>query len=113
MSTPDSPRLQQLFQFLESSPNDPFLLFAIAKEYDSLQAPEKTLEYYLILKEKAPDYVGLYYHLGKLYEGKGDFPEAIATYKKGMEVAKAQGDRHALSELAGAKLGIVDEEDEE
>lgn len=106
MNTPDSQRLQQLFGFLESTPEDPFLLFAIAKEYDNLGNEEKCMEYYLNLMEKAPDYVGLYYHLGKLYERKENFAEAKTTYEKGMEVAKSQGDKHALGELMGAWEGL-------
>lgn len=111
MSTPSSERLNQLFQFLEASPGDSFLLFAIAKEYEGLQASAKAMEYYHLLRDKNPDYVGLYYHLGKLYEQQDDFAEALSTYKRGMEIAKAQGDRHALSELAGAKMEIDDEDD--
>lgn len=108
MPTPTSDRLQQLFQFLEGSPDDAFILFAIAKEYENLAAEDQALDYYLQLKEKSPDYVGLYYHLGKLYERKEDFEKAIASYDEGMEVAKAQGDRHARSELMGAREYLVD-----
>jgi tetratricopeptide (TPR) repeat protein len=102
-------RLQQLLNFLESSPDDSFLLFAIAKEYEKEGIIETALQYYLQLKRSDPDYVGLYYHLGKLYEIKEDFDTAVITYQTGMEVAKKQGDKHALSELAGAKLNLVDE----
>ncbi len=111
MSTPSSERLKQLFQFLEASPGDSFILFAIAKEYEGLEATAEAFEYYQLLRDKNPDYVGLYYHLGKLYEKQEDWASALSTYKRGMEVAKAQGDRHALSELAGAKMEIDDEDD--
>lgn len=104
-----SDRLKQLQTFLEGSPDDSFILFAIAKEYEKLKEMDKALEQYLLLKSKDPEYVGLYYHLGKLYEMKEEFDEAVATYQQGMDVAKKQGDKHALSELAGAKLNLVDE----
>ena len=107
----ESTRLKQLFGFLESMPNDAFILFAIAKEYEGLKNTEKALEYYLKLTKDHTDYVGTYYHLGKLYEKSGDFPTAFRTYKAGMARAKAAGDQHALSELAGAKLELGDEED--
>ena len=101
-----SNRLQQLFQFLEQSPNEPFILFAIAKEYEGMGDIDHALEYYLRLQQHHPDYVGLYYHLGKLYEYRQDFDQALATYNKGIEVAKAANDRHAWSELAEAKMMI-------
>ena len=107
----DSPRLQQLFTFLENSPKDAFITFAIAKEYEGLGDDQKALEYYLTLCKNEPDYVGTYYHLGKLYEKLEQFDTAFQTYKDGMAVAKKAGDQHALSELAGAKLGLGDEED--
>lgn len=107
---PDT-RLKQLFSFLESSPNDAFITFAIAKEYENLNDLDKSLEYYLKLEQHTPDYVGTYYHLGKLYEMLEKFKEAFFTYKKGMQIAKKIGDQHALSELAGAKLNLGDDED--
>lgn len=107
----ESQRLQQLFGFLESMPNDAFLVFAVAKEYEGLENWEKALEYYLQLTEKHTDYVGTYYHLGKLYERLDKIPTAFQTYKTGMQIAKKAGDRHALSELAGAKLELGDDED--
>lgn len=104
-------RLKQLFTFLESSPDDAFINFAIAKEYESLGDLDKALKAYLGLTQKQPNYVGTYYHLGKLYEQKEQFNQAFATYKQGMAVAKKAGDQHALSELAGAKLSLGDDED--
>ena len=106
-----SNRLQQLKAFLADSPDDPFLLFAIAKEHEKTGDTEAALQQYLELKSKAPDYVGMYYHLGKVYEQKEEFKTAFITYTEGMEVARNQGDQHALSELAGARLGLGDEED--
>lgn len=106
-----STRLSQLFNFLESSPNDSFILFAIAKEYEKLGDNENALKYYLKLTENDPNYVGTYYHLGKLYEQNDEIKTAFFTYKKGMEIAKKAGDRHALSELAGAKMELGDDDD--
>lgn len=106
-----TPRLQQLLKFLEESPNDAFILFAVAKEYEGLHDNKNALSYYLQLKEKDPDYVGTYYHLGKLYEQLEEFKTAFFTYKLGMEIARKIGDQHSLSELAGAKLNLGDDDD--
>lgn len=106
-----SDRLQQLLSLLKNSPNDSFINFAVAKEYESLGDDKKALKYYLQLVEKDAMYVGTYYHLGKLYEKMEELEKAFSTYKDGMNVAKLQGDQHAYNELAGAKLNLGDDED--
>lgn len=106
-------RLNQLFTFLESQPNEPFLLFAIAKEYENQNDSQQALTYYLRLGETTPQYVGLYYHLGKLYERLGQPERALETYKKGMLVAKEEKDMHAYNELVGAKMNISDDDDDD
>ena len=105
----DSPRLQQLLLFHSESPNDAFLLFALAKEYEKLCNHETALEYYQKIVATSPDYVGVYYHLGKLLEKENAPDQALEAYKNGMLVAQKIGDRHALSELAEAKLELEDE----
>lgn len=104
-------RLQQLLKFQENNPYDSFLLFAIAKEYEKLNKMEEALAFYQKITTHDPQYVGVYYHLGKLQEKLAETATAFATYKKGMEVARTIGDQHALSELAGAKLNLGDDED--
>ena len=101
-----SPRLAQLFSFLEESPDDAFILFAIAKEYEKLEVFETAFEYYHKLVAVDPDYVGTYYHLGKLYEEVEDGEKALEIYQKGIETAKKIKDQHALSELMGAKMNL-------
>ncbi len=107
----DSPRLKQLFAFLDNNPNDTFVLFALAKEYEKLEDKEKALEHYLKLLNIDVNYVGAYYHLGKLYETQDLAEKAFFTYKEGMAIAKNAGDKHAFSELAGAKLALGDDDD--
>lgn len=106
-------RLAQLLSMIETAPDDTFLLFALAKEYEGGGQDADALAHYLRLREVDANYVGLYYHLGKLYERIGQAGTAFETYKQGMAIAKALGDRHAYSELAGAKLNLGDDDDEE
>lgn len=106
-----SKRLEQLMGFLEKSPNEPFILFAIAKEHENLGNQDETLAYYLRLTTDAPDYVGTYYHFGKFYEMQGEDHKAFEIYKKGIEVAKAANDQHSLAELMGAKVELGDDDD--
>jgi len=102
----NSDRLARLFQFLEQSPDDSFLMFAIAKEYESQGDDGQALSYYRRLVERDPAYVGVYYHLGKLYERRQDAEAALRTYDQGIEAARRAGDRHAMGELEGAKLQL-------
>jgi tetratricopeptide (TPR) repeat protein len=106
-----SNRLKQLVDFLEQRPDDSFILFAIAKEYEKHNAIEEAMSYYLRLRKAHPNYVGTYYHLGKLYEQNGDISTAFGVYKAGVEVAREAGDQHSLSELMGAKLELGDDDD--
>lgn len=104
-------RIEQLQQLLQNSPNEPFILFALAKEYEKLQEQPQALKIYEQLRDNQPDYVGTYYHLGKLYEKLDRPAEAFKTYAKGMHVAQQAGDMHSRSELAGAKLALGDDDD--
>jgi tetratricopeptide (TPR) repeat protein len=106
-------RLDQLFDLLKKQPNEPFLLFAIAKEYEKAKDLAKALEYYVELYDTSPEYVGTYYHLGKLYEKLKNPDKALHTYKQGMAIARMQGETHAHSELANAAMNIAEDGDED
>jgi len=95
----DMSRLEKLLEFLKNEPNDEFLQYALATEYLRLNETDKALQYYENLVTNHPDYVGTYYHLGKLYEALNRTPDAISIYEKGMEIAKNKRDNHAFSEL--------------
>lgn len=99
-------RLEYLTQLLENSPNDPFLLFATAKEHEKSEDLSAALHWYEVLRNTRPDYVGLYYHLGKLFERLEDYPSALIAYEQGIDVARAARDNHALAELNGALAEI-------
>lgn len=101
-------RLNQLLSFLENSPKDSFILFAIAKEYENLAKTELAISYYQRLVSESPDYVGTYYHFGKILQKEGKEDEALEIFDQGLAVSKAQGDQHAYNELAGARLEIDD-----
>ena len=95
-------RLAKLFEFLASDSNDPFVLYAIATEYNTINETKNAFHYYLKLVEEHPNYVGTYYHLGKLYEKENEKDKAIAIYQTGMLRAREKRDMHAFSELQGA-----------
>lgn len=110
---PAPTRLAQLLAFYEEDPNDPFTIYALATEYRAAE-PLRAWEYYQKLLAEHPDYVGTYYHAGKLLEGFGRKDEAEQVYRTGLVVSKKAGQQHAASELLQALnscLGL-DYEDE-
>lgn len=104
-------RIEKLKSFMESDPEDSFIRFALAQEYTKHGLLKAALDEYLTLKQKDPEYVGLYYHLGKLYEELYERENALATYEAGINLSKKQGDFHALSELMNAKTNLEIEMD--
>src|SRR5690554_3003486 len=104
-------RLDKLRAFLEENPQDPFLHYAIASELLKLGDNDGALAGFEGMLRDFPDYVGTYYHLGKLYEELGDFEKATVTYQQGMQVAQKVGDRNTLNELRAALMLIADDEE--
>jgi tetratricopeptide (TPR) repeat protein len=104
-------RKDQILQLLESAPKDPFLRFALAKEWEAEGNDPAALNIYRSIVNEAPDYVGTYYHLGKTLERMERPNEAWKVYSRGMEVTKRLGEQHAMRELAGARMELGDEED--
>lgn len=104
-------RKARIEAMLAESPNDPFLRFALAKEHEKEGADAGAREVYEALLADNPDYVGTYYHLGKTLERLEEQAEAWRIYTEGIAVTKRLGERHAMSELAGARLELGEEED--
>lgn len=99
-------RLKQLYSFLQEDPENSFLLFAVAKEYEKMEALDKALQYYIAIQKQDEDYIGVYYHLGGLYEILGDKDSAKSIYEKGLEIAKKTKDFHSASELNNQLMNI-------
>ena len=96
-------RLNELLKFHKEDPADAFTLYAIATEYVNADQDSVAETWFARLMQDHPDYLGTYYHYGKLMERKGREDEAAKLYDKGMAVAKADGDKKTLGELAEAK----------
>jgi tetratricopeptide (TPR) repeat protein len=95
-------RIDKLKEFLQATPNDSFLQHALALEYIKEDNDSEAKILFETILEREPNYVGSYYHLGKLLERNNNFAEAINIYKKGMLEAKAVKDNHSYNELQAA-----------
>jgi tetratricopeptide (TPR) repeat protein len=95
-------RIDKLKEFLEATPNDSFLQHALALEEIKEGNDNQAKILFEKILEREPNYVGSYYHLGKLLERNNNILEAMEVYTKGMLEAKATKDNHSYNELQGA-----------
>jgi Tfp pilus assembly protein PilF len=100
-------RIEALKSFLLKNPADLFSRHALAMEFIKRGDDAAARDMLESVLQIDPGYIGSYYHLGKLLERSGDESAAADVYRKGMEMAKAAGDRHAFGELQTA-LSLVD-----
>lgn len=95
-------RMARLQEFLAANPEDSFVQHALALEHIKLGNEAAARNLFEQLLSRDENYIGSYYHLAKLLERTGATEAAIATYEKGMAMAKKAGDNHAYSELRSA-----------
>lgn len=101
-----SERMQTLRQMLEKSPDDTFLLYAIALEHKKHSDFPQALEYLNRVLEKDPTYAVAYHQAGLVHELAGDMESARKAYRDGMAVAERKGDLHAKEEMHAALMLI-------
>ena len=97
-------RLALLLQYHADDPTDAFTRFAIANEYRKRGDLAQAAAFFEQLVADDPGYTGTYYHLGKLYEEQGRPEAALATYQRGIQVARDARAQRDLAELQDALL---------
>lgn len=95
-------RIELLTKYLEKSPEDSFLLHALALEYVKKGRMQDAINLWEKVLAGDPGYVGSYYHLGKALEAIGQEERAVEVFASGIAVAKQQGETKAQSELQQA-----------
>ena len=100
--TPQNPRLAQLEQMLNKSPDDPFLLYGIAMEHKKAGDTARAIEFFDRTIAVDPGYCYAFYQRGQVLEQAGDEDAARRAYRAGIEAAVKKGDAHARSELEAA-----------
>jgi tetratricopeptide (TPR) repeat protein len=100
-------RIGKLEEYLKATPEDPFLLHALALEYIKKGDDGKARQLFESLLARNPDYVGSYYHLARLLERQEETELAVKTYEKGMEEAGKAGDDLSYRELKAALEELI------
>jgi len=97
-------RLESLRTFHLEDPDDPFIRFALGSELSKREQFDDALRIFKDLVDDVPDYIGTYYHLGKLLEQMDRTNEALQIYRTGIERAGVLGEQHARAELQSALM---------
>lgn len=100
-------RISKLKEYLEANENDSFIQHALALEYVKLGDDAEARKLFENILLRNENYIGSYYHLGKLLERNDDKEDALRWYERGMLKAKEAGDQHAYNELQAAYDDLV------
>jgi len=107
-----SSRISTLAKAVKEHPEDSFYKFTLALEMLKIGEQQKARVLFEAIRDKDPEYIGVYYHLAKLYAALGENKKALTTYKEGIQMAEDQHDLHAKSELSSALFNFEMEIDE-
>jgi len=112
MSKDSKSKIKQLARQIKSNPEDSFSKFALALEFKKQQNFNNAGILFEDILENDPGYVGVYYHLAKLYEERGQLNDAQKLYQRGIKIADKQDERRTKKELSEALLNLKTEIDE-
>jgi hypothetical protein len=95
-------RIATFKSFIARSPADPFPRYGLAMEHRSRGELAEAWTAFSDLLDNFPDYVPTYLMAGGTLVGLDRKDEAVAIYRRGIEVASRKGDGHARGELETA-----------
>jgi len=103
------PSIHSLQKLLSITPNDAFLLYAIAQEHSKAGNYTGAVEHFDKCLAADAKYCYAYYHKALALSKAGDLPEAIRTLQEGELAATQAGDTHAFAEMQSLRLSLADE----
>lgn len=96
------PSVEQLHRLLEKSPDDPFLLYALAQEHAKNGEFSRAVEFYDRSLVAAPDDGYTYFHKAKALGAMGQITAQIDVLRAGLAAASRSRDTKAAGELQAA-----------
>lgn len=104
-------RLSQILKMLQTHPDDTFLHYASAIEYEKMGDFAQARQVLEGLLKIQSNYLPTYYRLGQIYEQLQETELAVDMYKAGKKLARATNDFKTEGELSEA-LMLLDVFDE-
>lgn len=101
-------RVATLRTIISRSPGDPFPRYGLAMELRSRGDLDGSAAAFDELITLFPDYVPSYLMSGGVLAQLGRRDDAVARYRRGVEVATTRGDLHAKKELESALAEVLD-----
>ena len=95
-------KIRQLASYLKTNPEDSFTKFALALELVKQNESTKARVLFESILRQDPEYLGVYYHLGKLYEQHGRIRDAKELFRRGIPIAEKQNNTRTKLELIDA-----------
>ena len=104
--TESDAKIKTLARNIQADPGDSFSKFALALEFLKQDELPRAKMLFENVYNNDPDYVGVYYHLGKLYERMEQFSDAQKMYAEGIEIAAKQKEKRTVKELKEARAEL-------
>ncbi|MBK7405621.1 MAG: tetratricopeptide repeat protein [Phycisphaerales bacterium] len=95
------PSIEQLMQLLSRTPEDDFVLYALAIEHAKCGEHDSAITFFDRAIAADPSNAYHHFHKARSLEAIERIEEAKETLRTGLRVAKEHGDRKASSELRG------------
>ena len=105
------PSIEQLETMLKDSPDDTFLMYALAMELDNCEHHDRSLEIFATLMKQDPPYVPAFFMSAQQLVRLERLDEARGNLRTGIEQARSQKDSHAAGEMSDflASIGELGE----
>ena len=102
MNSGNDKNIKRLAANIQKNSEDLFSKFALALELLKRNQVNRAKLLFESVYKQDPEYLGVYYHLGKLYQSIDLLDDALFMFKKGVDVATKKNDLRTKSELLEA-----------
>jgi Tfp pilus assembly protein PilF len=100
--------IEKLQELLTSNETDCFIWHALGLEYLKINDEKQGLACFEKVLAIDKQYLGTYYHIGKLEQSIGNTAKAVSYFEQGIIIATQQKNQHAKNELQQALDDLED-----